>query len=296
MADGGLIQSIALGIIQGLTEFLPVSSSGHLVLAQAAFGDDFLFAQQAVAFDLVLHVGTLLPVLWFYRETLGRMLVALTRDLGDIRSQGALGYMTADPDRHLAMLVVVGTLPTAVIGLLFKDRFESLFHNVGAVCVAFCVTGGLLLSTRHRGEQPTGDALTGLTAGRALLIGIAQGLAITPGISRSGSTIAVALLLGCGRETAARFSFLLSIPAICGAVVLVLKDGMPTLEAASGDALLAGFTSAAAVGYLALVMLVALVRRGGLHRFTWYLWPAAAIAYFWLGPLGLLGSHGPGTP
>lgn len=275
-----LLQAIALGVVQGLTEFLPVSSSGHLVLAQAAFGDDFDFADQAVAFDLVLHVGTLLPVLWFYRRELGNMIAASCSDLSSLGRLGVPGWLRADQDRYTAFLVVVGSVPTALIGLLFKDVFERLFHSVAAVCMALLVTGALLWSTRRSGG---GDRSTSeLSVRTALAIGTIQGLAITPGISRSGSTIALGLLLGLDRETAARFSFLLSIPAICGAVLLVLKDGL-SFTGAAPQALAAGFTSAMMVGYLALVMLVALVRRGGLHRFSYYLWPAALVAFLWLG-------------
>lgn len=277
-----LAQAILLGVVQGLTEFLPVSSSGHLVLAQQALGDDFHFTSSAVVFDLVLHAGTLLPVLWFYRADLLRILSAFVPGSA---TDPASAVRDPANDRHLALAVVVATIPTALMGLLFKDLFESLFHSVGAVCIALLVTGGLLLSTRFQeGEdRPDADAMRSpISLPKALLIGLVQGLAITPGISRSGSTIATALLLGVPRADAARFSFLLSIPAICGAIVLMLKDGaqlggMPT------PLLAAGFTSAMVVGYLALVMLVALVKRGGLHRFTYYVWPVAVIAWFALG-------------
>ena len=285
-----LAQAILLGVVQGLTEFLPVSSSGHLVLAQQAMGDSFRFADTAVVFDLVLHAGTLLPVLWFYRGDLLRILAAFlpgARRQQQDASQTESTVETTNPvrDRQLAYAVVVGTIPTALMGLLLKDLFESLFHSVAAVCTALLVTGGLLLSTRFTGR--TGDATAkpgavAITLPKALLIGLMQGLAITPGISRSGSTIATALLLGVPRAEAARFSFLLSVPAICGAIVLMLKDGA-ALDGTPTVMLVAGFVAAMVVGYLALVMLVALVKQGGLHRFAYYVWPAALIAWFTLG-------------
>ena len=273
----GWLQALILGVVQGLTEFLPVSSSGHLVLAQIWLGDQFLFLQQAVAFDLVLHVGTLLPVLYFYRRDLLEIIAALFRDFDTMRSS-PVDWLTSNDNRWLAFLVVVGTIPTAAMGILLKDTFESLFHDPVPVCAALIFTGVLLMSTRFF-ERP--DGRTRLTLAMAVLIGIAQGFAITPGISRSGSTIAVALLLGVARNEAARFSFLLSIPAILGAVVLVTKDGV-NLPVDGWPALAVGFVSAMVVGYLALWMLVALVNRGGLYRFAFYLWPAAILALMYL--------------
>lgn len=266
------LQALILGIVQGLTEFLPVSSSGHLVLAQALFGESFEFRHMAVAFDLVLHVGTLLPVLWFYRRDLRRILESFLRG-GPFREPGGLmGWLRAEDARWLAFAVALGTLPTAAMGILLKDLFEGLFHSPQAVCFALLITGTLLFSTRFLAA--TDRRARALGVGVALAVGVAQGLAITPGISRSGSTIAVGLLLGLDRELAARFSFLLSIPAILGAAVLVAKDGV-TLPAGAGPALAVGFISSMVVGYAALVLLVALVRRGGLHNFAYYLWPVA---------------------
>lgn len=272
------IQAALLGLVQGLTEFLPVSSSGHLVLAQQWLGDQFFAVEQAVLFDLVLHVGTLLPVLWYYRQDIGRSVRSLTGGGAQPGDRGVMAWLRADPDRWLAFLVVVGTVPTGLIGVGFKDVFESLFHGVRPVGVALLVTGALLLATRWRpGGQV--DALE-MSIAAALIIGVAQGIAITPGISRSGTTIAVALFLGFERGLAARFSFLLSVPAILGAVVLLAKDGV-AFAGVSWVTLLVGFLTSMLVGYAALVMLVALVKRGGLHRFTWYLWPlgVAAIVY-----------------
>ncbi|MDD9944707.1 MAG: undecaprenyl-diphosphate phosphatase [Myxococcales bacterium] len=275
-----LLQAALLGVVQGLTEFLPVSSSGHLVLAQAAYGESFIFAEQAVAFDLVLHLGTLLPVFWFYRVELGSMVRATLGSSPFAERAGVLSWVRTDPHRYLALLVVLATVPTALMGVLLKDVFERLFHSVTAVCVALLLTGALLFATRFARRADAAEQ--NLNVRLALLIGVVQGLAITPGISRSGSTIAVALLLGLDRESAARFSFLMSIPAICGAVVLMLRDGIALAET-DPLVLATGFGSAMLVGYGALVMLVALVRRGNLHRFTYYLWPAAIVAYLWLG-------------
>ncbi len=270
------LQALLLGIVQGLTEFLPVSSSGHLVLAQAWLGDDFFAASDAVFFDLVLHVGTLLPVLWFYRADLGRIVKSVF-DFGGMDA-GLMPWLKADTDRWIAFLVCVATVPTGIIGATLEDTFEALFSSVTPVAIALTLTGILLFATRNLQDKASAPAFG---IGMALMIGLIQGIAITPGISRSGSTIALALFLGLPRELAARFSFLLSIPAILGAVVLKSRHGIP-LEGVDFSAVFVGFIAAIIVGYGALVMLVALVKRGGLHRFAWYLWPAALAAFVFL--------------
>lgn len=256
------LQAILLGVVQGLTEFLPVSSSGHLVLIQAWLGESFEFKDFAVAFDLSLHVGTLLPVLLHYRLDILRMVKSLHPSNEDKDA------------RRMVLWIVVATIPTGLIGIFCKDLFEQLFHSPQAVALALLGTGGLLLLTRGHGIAQGKE----IDLRIALIVGVAQGLAITPGISRSGTTIAVGLLLGLGRERAARFSFLLSIPAIVGAAVLVAKDGV---ELASGHAAAVGLglVVSALVGYGALVFLVQLVRSGRLHLFTLYLWPLALVAY-----------------
>ncbi len=277
------LQALILGAIQGLTEFLPVSSSGHLVLFQQWLGDRFTFLEQAVVFDLVLHLGTLLPVLWFYRRDLQKILAAIFGASPFGYAGGVLAWLRGDEHRWLAAMVVVATIPTGIMGVALKHEFERLFQSASAVCVALFVTGCLLFSTKLFAERAE-KVQAALTPTTALLIGIAQGIAITPGISRSGSTIAVALLLGMRREQAARFSFMLFIPAIAGAVVLTLKDGVK-LEGGSFLPLAIGFATALVVGYGALIMLVALVKRGGLHKFAYYLWPVSigvwALLHFW---------------
>ena len=253
--------AIFLGVVQGLTEFLPVSSSGHLVLFQQLLSlpGDQLF------FDLALHMGTLLPVLWVYRADLLRMLRAPVAESGPIAER---------PGTRLLGLIVLGSIPTAIIGLLFEDLFERIFASPAALTVTFTLTGALLFLS---GRVRQGDAAElEMKPWQALLIGLAQGLAITPGISRSGTTIAVALFLGMRREYAARFSFLLSIPAIGGAFLLKLKDVRPGDIAV--DATLVGALAALVSGYLALRLLIRLVKSGDFSRFAWYVWAVAAFS------------------
>ena len=259
-----IFAALILGIVQGLTEFLPVSSSGHLVVFQS-----FLpVAGDHVAFDLALHMGTLLPVLVVYRSDIWRILTDATS--GDAPFAQRVGV-------RQALWVVVGSVPTAAIGLAFEDTFEALFSNLTAVSVAFLVTGTVLWLTSR--AKPGSTGVLEMTWWQALLIGAAQGIAITPGISRSGSTIAAGLFLGLDREYAAKYSFLLSIPAIVGAFIFKLDDF--SLSGIDPGAAIAGFCAAAVSGYLALVVLLRLVRRGDFSRFAFYLWPLGIAGLAW---------------
>jgi len=250
-----------LGIVQGLTEFLPVSSSGHLVLFQSRLP----VSGDTVAFDLGLHLGTLLPVLWVYRQDL----IGVVRD----SLQGS-GPLLQRRGVRLMALVVLGSIPTAAIGLSLEHVFEAMFSNTLSVGIAFGITGTLLWLTRRAGQGSQDE--TSMPWRSALVIGLVQGLAITPGISRSGSTIAAAMFLGIEREAAAKYSFLLSIPAILGA--FVLKAGGLDLGAGNLVPLLTGFLTAAITGYLALRLLLRFVRSGSLDKFAFYLWPLAAVS------------------
>lgn len=273
---GSMVGLVMMGVIQGLTEFLPVSSSGHLVV-----GSEILhLSPPSLLFDVLLHVGTLLPVLWVYRSELGVMIGSTLRFA--IRQPRE----TDDDALSLVFAVIVGSVPTALIGLLLRDTFERLFSNTVAVGCAFWATAGILLLTLVPGRlrrpvaAPTAGAespvaprklRTRVGAWRAFVVGCAQGLAITPGISRSGTTIAAGLLCGLERELAARYSFLLSIPAIVGATLLQARH-----SEVAGAALLpygAGVLAAALSGYLALLFVVKLVQRGELHWFALYLGP-----------------------
>ena len=272
-----LLFAVLLGLVQGLTEFLPVSSSGHLVLFQQVLGDGVMGMDDHVAFDLVLHLGTLVPVLIMYRADIGSV-------FADLKGEGPL--LERDGLR-LAAWVVLGTVPTGIIGVLFKDVFEQLFTTTLTVGVAFGLTAILLWRTRAL--QDGRRSIQDMTWQDALIIGLAQGVAITPGISRSGTTIAIALVLGLRRDLAARFSFLLSVPAILGAFVLKSRD----FDLTAGHALLplgVGFVAAAVSGWAALLLLLKLVRSGDFSRFSFYLAPlaVAAIAFGLFGPDGPL--------
>lgn len=268
------IQALLLGIVQGLTEFLPISSSGHLVLVQHLFG----LHEAELSFDVSVHVGTLAAVTLYFRQDILGILGGLMRALrGRLSSQ-----VTRDADRpqvRLAGLIVLGSVPTAAIGLALHNVADRLFASPIIVGAMLLLTGGLLFATRP-GRLPrseTGRAMERLTIKDALVIGLIQGLAVMPGISRSGSTIAVGILTGIRHETAARFSFLLSIPAVAGAALLVLKDAFRQGDIHLPSCLIGGIT-AMLVGYAALALLVFLVKKGRLYLFAPYCWIVGCIA------------------
>lgn len=260
------VEAIVLGTVQGLTEFLPVSSSGHLVLFQNLFG----LKEPELLFDICMHVGTLTAVIIvFYREILG-ILSSLFQIPVKLKMAGGLvRLLEADESIRMALLIVVGSIPTAVIGLLFKEIIDQLFGSITVVGCMLLLTGFLLWFTRNMRND--GRPLRKTTFKDALLIGIAQGLAILPGISRSGATISTALFLGVDRKVASRYSFLLSIPAIFGALILGLNT--PTLQTTIPmSTIIAGSVVSALVGWLALVILLRVVECGRLHSVAPYCW------------------------
>ena len=273
------VEAIVLGAIQGLTEFLPVSSSGHLVLFQNLFG----LKEPELLFDICLHVGTLSAVIIvFYREILD-ILKALFQIPGRMQTAGGfIRLCEVDASIRMALLIVVGSIPTAVIGLLFKEITDQLFGSIAVVGCMLLVTGTVLWLTRN--IRSDGRPIRKTTLKDALLIGIVQGLAILPGISRSGSTISADLFLGVDRKVAGRYSFLLSIPAIVGALVLGL-DAPELQTAIPMGTIIAGSVISAIVGWFALVILLRVVDRGQLHRFAPYCWLVGVITLVlaWVG-------------
>lgn len=279
-----ILQALFFGLVQGLTEFLPVSSSAHLVIAQHLLG----FREPLVFFDVVLHLGTLASLFVYFAGDLARLLrdsasgiFYLARGSADraVPDDQAADRRLTDRRRPLkeiakiaphfrwALGILIASLPTAVMGFLFKDWFESLFGSLRAVGSALFGTTLLLGLTRRFQKNERG--VESLRYRDFLLIGLFQGMAIAPGLSRSGSTIACALFLGLKREEAFRFSFLLAIPALIGAGLLEAKEGFAGW-AWGGTPLAAGFLVSAAAGFLSLFFLSRITRRGKLHRFAWY--------------------------
>lgn len=230
---------IVLGIIQGLTEFLPVSSSGHLVIMQRLLG----IAGKEVTLSVVLHLGTLCALLLYFGKDVSMAL----------------------RNRKLLTYIVVVTLITGAIGLSGKDFFEALFSRTRPVAFALMVTGIVLLLTRKR----SGNKRTALTAKDAVALGVTQGIAIIPGISRSGITISTLLFRGMDRESSFRLSFLLSMPAIIGAALLEAKDVAYAFRLEPKNFIF-GFIFAFAAGIFSLRLLKGMLRRGIFHYFGYY--------------------------
>ena len=264
------MQAVMLGIIQGLTEFLPISSSGHLVLFQRLFG----ITEPALFFNVSVHVGTLFAVILFFRKELSNIIGAFVGGASRIaRKQADFREVLVEDDVRMGLLIVLGSVPTAIIGLLFNEAADLLFSSVAIVGWMLLVTGTFLWITRWVGKE--GEGMEGLAPRNGLIIGAVQGLAILPGISRAGATIAAGLFLGLNRETAARDSFLLSIPAILGAEMLALRD-VASETAGVNLTTLAGAVAAAITGYCALVFLLFVIRKGRLHMFAPYCWLVGA--------------------
>lgn len=270
--------AILMGVVQGLTEFLPISSSGHLVILQNLLGVE----GAGLGFNLILHLGTLIAVIIYYNKDIWAMtreLVNLCSDL--IRNKGKIDFRSNE-HRFMLVLIVVAVIPTAVIGFLFNDFFEILFQNWHIVGYTLIVTGILLWSLQF---LPIGKKnIQTATVKDALFIGIIQGAAITPGISRSGSTIFAGMLTGLTKESATRFSFLLSIPAILAAIVL--ESSEIVLEMSKiGDwfPVLAGFFASMISGYFAIDLLISLLKKQKLVYFSYYCWVIGSltILYQW---------------
>jgi undecaprenyl-diphosphatase len=250
-----IIEILILAIIQGLTEWLPVSSSGHLAVAQTALG-----LNPPLIFDVTLHIGTLIVILAVFRKDIQNIIKALAKR--DFQTE----------EGKLAIFIVVGSIPTAIIGLVFRDFLESLFSNLLAVGAALVITGCILFFS----EKRTGNKKLGTLD--SLLIGITQGIAIIPGISRSGITISTGLLRKINKTTAFRYSFLLSIPAVIGATILESKD----IIAGNIDTapLILGATISMIVGYATLKLLQKIIINKKFHLFAYYCWTAGLLLIF----------------
>lgn len=250
-----------LGLVQGLTEFFPVSSSGHLVLLQHFFG----IREPQLAFDVIVHLGTAVAVIAFTWRELGEILASLVK-LPRWLIGGKLAQAQDERGLRLLGLLVLGSIPAGLAGIFLQDQFRALFGAPIVVSVLLLVTGLILLGADK--AQQGDKQLAEVRAGDSFLVGLAQAGAILPGISRSGSTIAAGLKLGLSREAAAKFSFLLSLPAIGGAALLELGDlGQ---SAISRGSLAVGFVTSALAGYFAIRYLVALLQRGKLRGFAYY--------------------------
>ncbi|HHX74231.1 MAG TPA: undecaprenyl-diphosphate phosphatase [Firmicutes bacterium] len=253
----GILEGIFLGIIQGLTEFLPVSSSGHLVLFQHFLG----VREAGITFEIMVHFGTLVSVLCVFGHDIIRILRNVTGK---------------KQERHFFLMLVLGIIPTGLMGVLLKDYFAGFYESPATTGFMLLVTGCLLYTLAHLRPGKKNEAT--MTAADALLISVAQGIAIIPGISRSGATITSALWLGLDRETAVRFSFLVSIPVILGATLLEAKDLAVSGLSGITPGMLLGMLAAFLSGILAIRLFVKVLRSGKFHYFAYYCWCAGIVA------------------
>jgi undecaprenyl-diphosphatase len=264
-----IIKAIVLGAVQGLTEFIPVSSSAHLVLVPWFLGWD----TPGLSFDVALHIGTLFAVLFYFRQDWARMTVAFLFGLKERKF--------ADfPDRRVALLVAVGTIPAVVIGYFARSFVEADTQNPPVVAVELILSGVILLATLWPRGQRRADQMSFLDA---ILIGLGQALAIIPGISRSGSTITVGLYRGLSAPEAARYSFLLSAPVIVGAALVEVPH---LLHGEAGEmsaaAIIIGIVTAAAFGLLAIHFMLRILAHGTMLPFAIYCFAIGlvGVAYF----------------
>lgn len=262
-----LFQSLVMGLIQGLTEFLPISSSGHLVLAGSLLG---IQTDTGILFEVALHLGTLISILIVFYEDIYNMIIEFFALFGNIMKKRTLG-LKDEPYRVLLVMVFLGTVPTGIIGILFKDILERAFSSTLVVSAMLLITGTLLYIANGLKSGTKGPAQ--IKAADAVFIGLFQGLAITPGISRSGSTIFAGLLRGFTGELATKFSFILSIPAILGAALLqLLGHGTSNLSNEQLIIMVPGVIMAALSGTVAIKMLIALLNSRKLQYFSYYCW------------------------
>lgn len=252
----GYIDAIILGIVQGLTEFLPISSSGHLVIFQHLLG----ISSENIAFEVIVHFGTLLSVVAVYYIDIWYMIKSF---FSGITHRNIGKTYRNDSYFRLSIFVIIGTIPAVIAGLFLKDFFVSVFHNIHLVGVTLLLTGVVILFTNY-----IKDRAEELSPSKSMLIGITQAIAILPGISRSGFTISSALFMGVSRENAARFSFLLAVPAILGATLLhIIELTSSEISGIGFGTLCTGFIFSFFIGYIAIRFLLSILKSG---KFGWF--------------------------
>lgn len=271
MATLTYLQAIILGLIQGLAEFLPISSSGHLALLQYFFG---INGDSVLLFAVLLHLGTLISVFVVYWHDIVQLVIELVRCIADICT-GKGPRININPTRRLGFMIIVATIPTGIIGLAFNKTFESFYSSLIAIGIGLLITGFILMIAEKMGRGKKN--VDRMKFRSAVFIGIMQGIAITPGISRSGSTLFGGLITGLDRAFAVKFAFLISIPSILGSVVTEMPDalkagtsGMPI------GPIIVGVVVAAISGFVAIKAMIKLVSNKKLSGFSYYVWALGA--------------------
>ncbi len=265
-----LVQALILALIQGITEFLPVSSSGHLALLGKLIG----LSEPDINFDITIHLATLFAVMFYYRKDLYSLVINFFSSLKS--GTGEKGWDFPNNPLRFLLFVIAASIPTGIIGLYLKDKVEGLHSNLKIVGVFFLITALFLFVASVIQKKGNSERLLAMSLFVPLLIGIAQGFAVVPGISRSGATITVALLFGVSAEDSAEFSFLISIPAILGAFLLKLGDISGSLFSLP---YVAGFLTALIVGVFSIKAVEIVVKKMKLQYFSLYLIFAAVLSF-----------------
>ena len=254
-----LIRAFVLGIVQGLTEFLPVSSSGHLELAKVILGDTAL-AEESLLMTVVLHFATALATIWVFRADVGQILKGI--------------FTGQREDLDFAVKIFLSMVPAAAVGVLFEEELNALFNQRIMLVGFMLLLTGLLLFLADKAKNTT----KGVGIKDALIIGVSQAVAILPGISRSGATISTSVLLGIDRSKAARFSFLMVVPLIFGKIAKDLLDGNIMAQASNWQPYTVGFLAAFITGIFACTLMIQLVKRSQLRYFAYYCFIVAILA------------------
>lgn len=259
-----IIEAIILGIIQGLTEFLPVSSSGHLEIGKALLGDESLPAE-SLMFTVVVHAATALSTMVVYRKDIAEIVMGLFQ-------------FKVNDESIFALKIIISMIPAVFIGLFFEEEIEQLFSGELLLVGAMLAITGLLLLLADRAKNTDKP----VSKVNALIIGVSQAIAILPGVSRSGATIATSVLLGIDRAKAARFSFLMVVPLIMGKIAKDLMDGELTTSAGQSPQLIAGFLAAFVAGIIACRLMIALVKKSKLIYFSIYCFVVSFICVMYI--------------
>ncbi|MDD5927045.1 MAG: undecaprenyl-diphosphate phosphatase [Firmicutes bacterium] len=270
------LEAAILGLVQGLAEFLPISSSGHLALLQQWFGID---ENKVLLFAVLLHVGTLVSVFIVYWKDIWELIVELCLTIKDLCTGKGL-RLEERPVRKLGVMIIVATIPTAIIGILFSDLFDKLYTSVLPIGIGLVITGFLLVMAERTGTSSRG--IEKMNFRNALFIGTVQGIAICPGISRSGSTLFGSLICNLDRKFAVKFVFLISIPSILGSAIMETPDAIAAgMEMSQLGPIIVGMAVAAVSGLIAIKTMIKIVSDKKLSYFSYYVWAlgAAVIIY-----------------
>ncbi|MDD2215146.1 MAG: undecaprenyl-diphosphate phosphatase [Eubacteriales bacterium] len=267
-----LFEGIILGLVQGLAEFLPISSSGHLAILQYFFNID---GEKILSFAVLLHLGTLLSLFAVYYRDIWDLLLELGAVIRDVFSGKGL-RINANETRKLGFMIIVATIPTAIIGIILNDFFSSLYNSLSAIAICLLITGTILWIAERLPQA--GKDMGRMKYRDAILVGIFQSIAISPGISRSGATIVGGLFSGLNRDLAVKFAFLISIPSILGAVILEAPDAFAEgIDSALFVPVATGVLVAALSGFVAIKTMIRVVTGKKLYIFSFYTWAVGAL-------------------